>query len=67
MRETLEQREVQLIAKEIAMLPQNRIQVESEKAPQLLRLLENLEDQEDVQHVWANFDIDAEVMASQMG
>jgi YebC/PmpR family DNA-binding regulatory protein len=66
-REALEQRDVELIAKEIAMLPQNRIEVEGDKTPQLLRLLENLEEQEDVQHVWANFDIDAEVLASQMG
>jgi YebC/PmpR family DNA-binding regulatory protein len=66
-REALEQRDVQLIAKEIAMLPQTRIEVEGDKTPQLLRLLENLEEQEDVQHVWANFDIDAEVLASQMG
>lgn len=65
-REELERREVPLIAKEIAMLPQNQIKIEGDKAPQLLRLMESLEDQEDVQHVWANFDIDADVLASQM-
>lgn len=66
-REELEKREVPLVARELAMLPQNQIKVDGDKAPQLLRLMEALEDQEDVQHVWANFDIDAEVLASQMG
>jgi transcriptional/translational regulatory protein YebC/TACO1 len=65
--EELEQRQVALVARELAMLPQNQVKVEADKAPQVLRLMESLEDQEDVQHVWANFDIDAEVLASQMG
>jgi len=67
LQEELEQRQVSLVARELAMLPQNQIKVEADKAPQVLRLMEALEDQEDVQHVWANFDIDAEVLASQMG
>ena len=66
-REELENRDIPLVAKELAMLPQNQIKIEMDKAPQLLRLMEALEDQEDVQHVWANFDIDADVLASQIG
>ena len=62
-REELEKREVPLVARELAMLPQNQVKVDGDKAPQLLRLMEALEDQEDVQHAWANFDIDAEVLA----
>lgn len=65
-REKLDRREVSLVAKELAMLPQNQVKVGADNAPQLLRLMEALEDQEDVQHVWANFDIDAEVLASQL-
>jgi len=65
-REQLERREILLVAGELAMLPQNQIKVEGDKGPQLLRLMEALEDQEDVQHVWANFDIDADILASQM-
>ena len=49
------------------MLPQNLTKVDADKAPQLMRLLEALEDHEDVQHVWANFDIDADVLAAQLG
>jgi len=66
-REELEKREIPLVAGELAMLPQNQIKVVEDKTPQLLRLMEALEDQEDVQHVWANFDIDADVLASQLG
>ena len=66
-REEIENREVSLVAQELAMLPQNQIKVGGDKAPQLLKLMEALEDQEDVQHVWANFDIDADVLASQAG
>jgi len=66
-REELEKRQVPLVAKEIAMLPQSQVKVDAEKTPSLLRLMEALEDHEDVQHVWANFDIDADVLASQIG
>ena len=66
-REELDKRQVPLLARELAMLPQNLIKVEADKSPQLLRLMEALEDQEDVQNVWANFDIDADVLASQLG
>lgn len=66
-REELERREIPLLARELAMLPQNQINVDADKTPQLLRLMEALEDQEDVQNVWANFDIDNDVLASQFG
>lgn len=65
MQDELENRQIPLATKELAMLPQNHVKIDGDKAPQLLRLMEALEDQEDVQHVWANFDIDAEVLASQ--
>lgn len=42
---------------EVTMLPQNTVQVEGGTAQQVLRLLEALEEHEDVQHVYANFDI----------
>jgi transcriptional/translational regulatory protein YebC/TACO1 len=53
------------VAAQVAMLPQNLVKVEGKSAQQLLRLMHLLEDQDDVQHVWANFDIDAkEIEAS---
>jgi transcriptional/translational regulatory protein YebC/TACO1 len=43
---------------EIAMIPQNYIKLEGQQATQMIRLIEALEEQDDVQHVWSNFDVD---------
>jgi YebC/PmpR family DNA-binding regulatory protein len=43
---------------EIGMIPQNYVKLEGQQAATMLRLLEALEDQDDVQHVYSNFDID---------
>jgi len=45
---------------EIAMVPQNTIKVEGKDAGTLMKLMEGLDDSDDVQKVWANFDIDEE-------
>ncbi len=42
---------------EIAMVPQTTVKLEGKQAEQMLRLMEALEDSDDVQHVYANFDI----------
>ncbi len=44
--------------------PQNNIEVDAKNAGTLLKMLEVLEDCDDVQNVYANFDISEEVMAS---
>ncbi len=49
-------------AAEVTMLPQNYIKLESMQAKQMLKLLDALEDHEDVQKVHANFDISEEDM-----
>ena len=43
---------------EIGMIPQNYVKLEGQQAATMIRLLEALEDQDDVQHVYSNFDID---------
>lgn len=48
---------------DIEMLPKITVKVEGKAAQQVLRLLEELEDLDDVQSVYANFDISAEEMA----
>jgi YebC/PmpR family DNA-binding regulatory protein len=49
---------------EISMVPQNHIKLTGKEANQMMRLMEELEDHEDVQHVYANFDIEeAELQA----
>ena len=46
----------------VGMIPQNTIKLEAGKAEQLLKLMEKLEDNDDVQNLYANFDISDEVM-----
>ena len=43
---------------EVAKLPQNYVKVEGQTVSQMIRLLEALEDHDDVQHVYSNFDVD---------
>jgi len=43
---------------EVAWMPQNYVKLTGPQAQQMLRLMESLEDHDDVQHVYANFDID---------
>ena len=43
---------------EISMVPKNTVKSGGKKAQQLLSMMEALEEHDDVQNVWANFDID---------
>jgi YebC/PmpR family DNA-binding regulatory protein len=43
---------------EVAMVPQSNVKVSGKGAHQMLRLMEELEDHDDIQHVYANFDIE---------
>jgi len=43
---------------EVSMIPQNYIKLEGQAANTMIRLLEALEDHDDVQHVYSNFDVD---------
>ena len=49
---------------EVSMVPQNYIKLEGSSAQQMLRLMEAMEDHDDVQKVHANFDIDEADMAA---
>ena len=44
------------------MLPKTSVAVAEDKAPAVLRLMEALEEDDDVQQVYANFDIPADVL-----
>ncbi|MGQ9673693.1 MAG: YebC/PmpR family DNA-binding transcriptional regulator [Candidatus Aminicenantales bacterium] len=65
--ETLKQNEVEIATSSLGYIPQNYVKLEGKQAQQLLRLMEELEDHDDVQHVWANFDIPEEEIASFSG
>jgi len=54
---------VSMLSAELTMLPQNTVPVDGPQAKQVLALLEALEDLDDVQNVYANFDISEEIMA----
>jgi len=45
-------------AAEVSMVPQNYVKLSGKQAEQMLRLMDELEDHEDVSHVYANFDIE---------
>jgi YebC/PmpR family DNA-binding regulatory protein len=62
--EALEARHIPLAARELAMLPQTTVEVPAERVNQVLRLMEALEDHDDVGKVWANFDVDENVLAA---
>lgn len=47
---------------EIGMSPQNTVNLDEQQAEQILKLMEKLEDNDDVQNVYANFDIPDEIM-----
>ncbi|MFQ5670296.1 MAG: YebC/PmpR family DNA-binding transcriptional regulator [Acidobacteriota bacterium] len=54
----LEAADIPVQSAEIAMIPGNTVKVASKKMDQLLRLLEALEDQDDVQKVWGNMEME---------
>ncbi len=47
---------------EISMIPQNTVKLEGRDAERVLSLMEALEENDDINHVYANFDIPDEVM-----
>ncbi len=59
----LQENNIEMAASSLGYIPQNYVKLEGKQAQQLLRLMEELEDHDDVQNVWANFDIDEEEIA----
>jgi YebC/PmpR family DNA-binding regulatory protein len=47
---------------EITMVPQNNVKLEGKKAEQMLKMMDTLDDHDDLQKVFANFDISDEEM-----
>jgi YebC/PmpR family DNA-binding regulatory protein len=62
-KEALEAKGVVAEAAELSMEPSSTTRVEGTAARQMLRLMEAFDDHDDVQNVWANFDIDDEILA----
>jgi YebC/PmpR family DNA-binding regulatory protein len=63
-RDALRAAAIEVFSAELTMLPQSTIPVDGGEARRVLQLIEALDDLEDVQNVYANFDIPEEIMAS---
>ncbi|MCY3776355.1 MAG: YebC/PmpR family DNA-binding transcriptional regulator [Candidatus Aminicenantes bacterium] len=61
-RQELEASNIPTESSQITMLPQNSLRMEGKMAGKMLKLMDALEDHDDVQHVYANFDIDEQEM-----
>ncbi|MCL4474576.1 MAG: YebC/PmpR family DNA-binding transcriptional regulator [Actinobacteria bacterium] len=61
-REALEAAGIPFTSAELAMLPKNTVQLEMSDAKKMLRLMDALEESDDVQEVHANFDISEEIL-----
>ncbi len=61
-RQALEKAGYKIVNAEVSMIPQNTVKLGESKAEQMLKLMELMEDNEDVQNVFANFDIPDDVM-----
>lgn len=59
----LEEKKVPLASAEITMLPKNFVDIGADKAENVIKLMDELEDHEDVQKVYSNFNIPDSVMA----
>ena len=62
-RSALLERKIPLESAELTRLPQNEVPVSEKVAPQVLALMESLEDHEDIKSVYANFNIPDEVLS----
>ncbi len=49
---------IEVVHSQVGMVPQNYIKLEGPAANQMIRLLEAIEEQDDVQNVYSNFDFD---------
>jgi YebC/PmpR family DNA-binding regulatory protein len=61
-KKALADRNIAIESSELTMHPKNTIKVSEKEAEQLLKLMDSLEDLDDVNNVYSNFDIDKEIL-----
>ncbi|NTU43757.1 MAG: YebC/PmpR family DNA-binding transcriptional regulator, partial [Nitrospirales bacterium] len=61
-KEAIEKQKIPVALSETTMLPKTYVALEGSAADQMIRLIDALEDNDDVQNVYANFDIPDEAM-----
>ena len=57
-RDAVKQLGIEPASAEVSMIPQNYVKLEGKPAQQMVRLMDALDEHDDVQHVWSNFDIE---------
>ena len=65
--DAIKQAKIETEIAEVTMLASTYTKLEGTQASQMIRLLEALEDMDDVQHVYSNFDMDAKDMEAVAG
>jgi YebC/PmpR family DNA-binding regulatory protein len=65
-RDALKAKGISLAAEELGMIPQSSVKLEGRQAQQMLKLMEALEEHDDLTHVWANFDIEEKEIEAAM-
>ena len=63
-RKAIDSAGIRIESAELTRLPQNTVGVEEKHCKSLLRLMDELDDHDDIQKVYSNFDITDEVMAA---
>ena len=61
-RQALEKAKIPTVEAKLGMIPSNYVKLDDQKSKQMMRLMEMLDDQDDVQNVWTNFDVPDEMM-----
>lgn len=66
-KKAIEDKSIAMETASVQMVPENTVKVSGKEAEQTLKLMEALEEHDDVQNVYANFDIDEKEMAALNG
>ena len=61
-KKALEDNKVEVESSELTMIPKSTVKISGDQAKQVLRLVEQLEDNDDVQNVHSNFDIPDDIL-----
>ena len=61
-RQALEKNTIPTLEAKLGMIPSNYVKLDDSKAKQMIRLMEMLDDHDDVQNVWSNFAVPEELM-----
>jgi len=64
-RQALEKNNIPTVEAKLGQIPANYVKLDEGKAKSMVRLIEMLDDHEDVQNVWTNFDLPEEMMENE--